>query len=206
MSSCLLGSDAPSSQLGDGTIAGDMVWSRQATYASFWDRSSREGFFAFLPNGEAFCRAAALIRWFLGPVTDFEMQPVLQAGEIPEWCRLGESPRRQSQARLVQLADGRTVCIPCSRCDFCRERTRVRRLKKPRLCEVSMTVYSTFGSIRRLPLPARRVDDRFRPEILCHHECLARVSAVIRTSPYSLGSGPIVLTRLLVFEKSEADL
>jgi type VI secretion system protein ImpH len=88
---CVLGSDAPSSQLGDGTIAGDMVWSRQATVRIVLGPLGREGFFAFLPNGEAFRRAGALIRWFLGPATDFEMQPVLQAGERPEWCRLGEA-------------------------------------------------------------------------------------------------------------------
>jgi type VI secretion system protein ImpH len=88
---CRLGSDAPSSQLGDGAIAGDMVWSRQTTIRIVLGPLSREEFFAFLPNGAAFRRSGALIRWFLGPATDFEMQLVLQSGEIPEWCRLGEA-------------------------------------------------------------------------------------------------------------------
>ncbi len=50
-----------------------------------------EEFFEFLPNGDIARQAAGLIRWFLGPVIDFEMQPVVASGEVPVWCRLGES-------------------------------------------------------------------------------------------------------------------
>jgi type VI secretion system protein ImpH len=87
----MLGSELPSSQLGDGTVAGNMVWSRQASVRIVLGPLPREQFFQFLPNGEAFYRAAGLVRWFLGPTTDFEMQPVLQSGEVPDWCRLGET-------------------------------------------------------------------------------------------------------------------
>ena len=87
---CALGSEDPGTQLGEGAIAGEMVWSRQAVIRVVVGPLEARQFFAFLPDGEAFREATGLIRWFLGPSTDFEVQPVLAAGEIPYWCSLGE--------------------------------------------------------------------------------------------------------------------
>jgi type VI secretion system protein ImpH len=69
-----------------------MVWNRQAVIRIVVGPLDTEQFFAFLPDGEAFREAAGLIRWFLGPSTDFELQPVIAAGETSDWCRL-DDPR-----------------------------------------------------------------------------------------------------------------
>jgi len=94
---CVLGLEVPSSQLGEGTVAGDMVWSRQAVVRIVFGPLTAYEFFQFLPDGKIFRVASELIRWFLGPMNDFEMQPVLGRGQTPGWCRLGE---HKSGARL----------------------------------------------------------------------------------------------------------
>jgi type VI secretion system protein ImpH len=87
---CELGIGDPSSQLGDGAVAGDKVWSRQAVVRVVIGPLTAEEFLEFLPNGDTFRDATELIRWFLGPTIDFEVQPVLASGQVPDWCRLGE--------------------------------------------------------------------------------------------------------------------
>ena len=87
---CELGIGDPSSQLGDGAVAGDKVWSRQAVVRIVIGPLTSEEFLQFLPDGDTFHQAAELIRWFLGPTIDFEMQPVLASGEFADWCCLGE--------------------------------------------------------------------------------------------------------------------
>jgi type VI secretion system protein ImpH len=87
---CVVGTDDPSTRLGEGAVAGDMAWSRQAVIRIVVGPLDTVQFFAFLPDGEAFRETTGLIRWFLGPTTDFEVQPVLAAGESPYWCSLGE--------------------------------------------------------------------------------------------------------------------
>jgi type VI secretion system protein ImpH len=89
---CMMGKESPSCQLGKGAVAGDKVWSRQAMVRIVVGPLPSVHFFDFLPDGSAFRKAVELIRWYLGPVLDFEVQPVLAAGEVPSWCSLGESP------------------------------------------------------------------------------------------------------------------
>jgi type VI secretion system protein ImpH len=88
---CALGKDEPSSQLGEGAVAGEQVWSRQAMIRIVFGPLTAKKFFDFMPDGTAFQEVSELIRWFLGPVFDFEMQPVLASGEVPDWCGLGDS-------------------------------------------------------------------------------------------------------------------
>jgi len=100
---CELGGDGPSSQLGEGAVAGEMVWSRQAMVRIVFGPLAANEFFEFLPDG-AICRqAAGLIRWFLGPAIDFEMQPVVARGEVPGWCRLGGSQFGESKIGSARL-------------------------------------------------------------------------------------------------------
>jgi type VI secretion system protein ImpH len=87
---CELGIGDPNSQLGDGAVAGDKVWSRQAVVRIIIGPLTSEEFLQFLPDGDTFREVAELIRWFLGPTIDFEMQPVVAGGEFADWCRLGE--------------------------------------------------------------------------------------------------------------------
>lgn len=86
---CTLGKSADSSQLGVGAIAGDAVWTRTDMVRNVFGPLTARQFFRFLPNGDAFATATALIRWYLGQSLDFELQPVLAAGEMPAWCELG---------------------------------------------------------------------------------------------------------------------
>ena len=89
----VLGTSTLSSQLGEGTVAGDMVWSCQAMIRIVLGPLTAPEFFQFLPDRKTFREASELIRWFLGPTIDFELQPVLASNEVPHWCRLGDTGR-----------------------------------------------------------------------------------------------------------------
>lgn len=86
---CALGSPEPSSQLGRGAVAGDLVWSRQALVRIVVGPLTLEEFRDFLPDGASFADAAALVRWFLGSTLEFEIQPTLIREEVPA-CRLDD--------------------------------------------------------------------------------------------------------------------
>lgn len=88
---CALGGDTDGSQLGLGAVAGDAVWTRADVLRNVFGPLTAEQFFRFLPDGEAFATASALIRWYLGQSLDFEIQPLLAAGEVPAWCELGDT-------------------------------------------------------------------------------------------------------------------
>jgi type VI secretion system protein ImpH len=88
---CELGAGGLNSQLGDGAVAGDKVWSRQAVIRIVLGPLAADEFFQFLPDGDSFSIATKTIRWFLGPTTDFEMQPVIASGQVPDWCCLGDT-------------------------------------------------------------------------------------------------------------------
>jgi type VI secretion system protein ImpH len=87
---CILGAATHTSRLGEGTLAGDMIWSRQASIRVVLGPMSAQQFFDMLPGGTRFVQATALIRWFLGPTIEFQIQPTVAAGETPDWCKLGE--------------------------------------------------------------------------------------------------------------------
>lgn len=87
---CALGSGEKNCELGCGALAGDAVWTRQSLVRAVLGPLPAAEFFRFLPCGGAFKKLVHLLRWFLGPALDFELQPVLASGEDPTWCRLGE--------------------------------------------------------------------------------------------------------------------
>jgi type VI secretion system protein ImpH len=78
-----LGADHSSSQLGLGTVAGEAIWTRNAKVRISFGPLSRRQFQDFLPDGNAFRRAASLIRLFLGDSIRFDIRPVLKAAEVP---------------------------------------------------------------------------------------------------------------------------
>jgi len=74
--------------LGTGALAGYAVWTGQDLVGVAFGPLNVEQFRCFLPDGEDFEEATALIRWFLGNALDFEIQTVLRAEEVPA-CQLG---------------------------------------------------------------------------------------------------------------------
>jgi type VI secretion system protein ImpH len=88
---CRIGEEGFSSRLGEGSVAGDVVWTLQSAVRIVVGPIKVKRFFDFLPDGRAFREASGLVRWLLGPTIDFEIQPVIATGEVPGWSRLGES-------------------------------------------------------------------------------------------------------------------
>ena len=86
-----LGSGVASSRLGEGAAAGHAVWSLQSLIRLVLGPLSAEEFFELLPDGRRFEEVAKLVRWYLGPAIDFELQPVLAAGVAPTWGALGRA-------------------------------------------------------------------------------------------------------------------
>lgn len=86
---CSLGSGEASSQLGDGAVAGDAVWTLESMVRIVFGPLTAERFQGFLPDGKAFDQATGLIRWLLGSTLQFEIQDVLRREEVLP-CRLGD--------------------------------------------------------------------------------------------------------------------
>jgi type VI secretion system protein ImpH len=98
-----LGDDDPACRLGEGAVAGDMVWNLQSLIRIVIGPLSEEQYFEFLPDGCQFGPLAALVRWYLGPATDFEIQPMIVANVKPKWGALGcviWADRGEHSARL----------------------------------------------------------------------------------------------------------
>jgi type VI secretion system protein ImpH len=89
---CNLAESASRNQLGEGAIAGDAVWDPQARFRVRLGPLKLSTFLAFLPDGRAVQELRDLVRFYVGPVLQFDLQLVLKAEEVP-WSRLGdESP------------------------------------------------------------------------------------------------------------------
>lgn len=89
---CELGAQSLNNQLGEGAIAGDAVWDPQARFRVRLGPLKLVKYLAFLPDGKAARELCDLIRFYVGPVLQFDFQLVLKADEVP-WSRLGdESP------------------------------------------------------------------------------------------------------------------
>jgi type VI secretion system protein ImpH len=86
---CVLGSGDEATQLGGGAVAGDAVWSRQATVRIVFGPLELQAFRALLPDGKQFEQATSLVRFLLGEGLEFEIQPRLRAEHVPS-CRLGD--------------------------------------------------------------------------------------------------------------------
>jgi type VI secretion system protein ImpH len=84
---CRPGQETISNQLGMGAVAGDAVWNAQAAFRVRIGPVSLTRFREFLPDGEAFRKVTALVRLFAERSLEFDIQPVLKAGEVP-YCEL----------------------------------------------------------------------------------------------------------------------
>jgi type VI secretion system protein ImpH len=86
---CELAAESLNNQLGKGAIAGDAVWDPQARFRVRLGPLKLVKFLAFLPDGRAVQELQDLIRFYVGPVLQFDVQLVLKADEVP-WSRLGD--------------------------------------------------------------------------------------------------------------------
>ena len=99
---CALAGDGMSSRLGQGAIAGDAIWDPQARFRVRLGALTLPEFLRFLPGTQASAELRDLVRFYIGPVLQFDVQLVLKAEEVP-WCRLGhEGPADPELAGLLQ--------------------------------------------------------------------------------------------------------
>jgi len=83
-----------SARLGMGAVAGDEIWDQQARVRLRIGPLAREQFDRFLPTGPAHHELRALVRFFGHAQYDFEVQLVLDSGDVPG-CVLGDEPATQ---------------------------------------------------------------------------------------------------------------
>ena len=89
---CNLDEESLRNRLGEGALAGDAVWDPQARFRVRLGPIGLGKFVQFLPDGDAIEGLRDLVRFYAGPVLQFDIQLVLKADEVP-WSRLGdESP------------------------------------------------------------------------------------------------------------------
>jgi len=86
---CDLSGHGLNNQLGGGAIAGDAVWDPQAGFRVRLGPLKFDRFLSFLPDGRAVRELNDLLRFYAGPVLQYDLQLVLQAEEVP-WCKLGD--------------------------------------------------------------------------------------------------------------------
>jgi type VI secretion system protein ImpH len=86
---CDLRTESMNNQLGLGAIAGAAVWDPLARFRVQLGPLSLVKFLAFLPDGLAVKEFQDLVRFYIGPIMQFDLQLVLQANEVP-FSRLGD--------------------------------------------------------------------------------------------------------------------
>ena len=84
-------------RLGGNVVIGERVWDVQSKFRIRLGPLEYARFRQFLPSGPSLPTLGQLVRTYVGPQWDFEVQPVLRAAEAP-WCRLGGD--RQDPSRL----------------------------------------------------------------------------------------------------------
>jgi len=84
--------------LAGGAIAGDAVWDPQAGFRVRVGPLHLEEYLDFLPGKTAAAQLQDLVRFYVGPAQQFDVQLLLLAGEVP-WPRLGDP--RQDAPRLA---------------------------------------------------------------------------------------------------------
>jgi len=75
-------------QLGGNVVIGERVWDVQSKFRVRLGPLDYAQFRHFVPNGKALPTLGQLVRTYVGPQWDFDVQPVLRAAQVP-WCRLG---------------------------------------------------------------------------------------------------------------------
>ncbi len=89
---CDLARDALNNALGEGAIAGDAVWDPQGGFCVQLGPLPLARFVSFLPGSTTLEELRDLVRFYVGPILQFDLQLILRSHEVP-WCRLGdESP------------------------------------------------------------------------------------------------------------------
>lgn len=81
--SCVTRLGTANNRLGIDSVAGSLVWECQAKFRLTFGPLGYEQFAAFLPIGTAFRPAIELTQVVAGREFDFDIQPVLKAGEVP---------------------------------------------------------------------------------------------------------------------------
>jgi type VI secretion system protein ImpH len=75
-------------KIGDSAMLGRRAWDVQSKFRVRLGPLNYRDFCSFLPLGRAFIRLCQLVRTYVGPEYDFDLQLVLTASEIPH-CRIG---------------------------------------------------------------------------------------------------------------------
>jgi type VI secretion system protein ImpH len=83
--------------LGKNAVAGERVWDVEGKLRVRLGPLGYDVFCRFLPSGDALRSLCQMVRFYVGPQFDFDVQLVLKAPEAP-WCRLGDGG--QSPSRL----------------------------------------------------------------------------------------------------------
>jgi type VI secretion system protein ImpH len=86
---CDLAAEGMNNQLGQGAIAGDAVWDPQARFRVRLGPLSLVKFLSFLPDGRAVQELRDIVRFYAGPIMQFDLQLILKAEEVP-YSRLGD--------------------------------------------------------------------------------------------------------------------
>src|SRR3984885_6865992 len=78
---CDLGAQSLNNQLGEGAIAGDAVWDSQARFRVRLGPLKLVKFLGFLPGTRAIKELRDLVRFYVGPIAQFDVLLVLKADE-----------------------------------------------------------------------------------------------------------------------------
>ncbi len=79
--------------LGESVIVGERVWDTQSKFRVRLGPVNFAWFSRLMPTGDALGQLGDLVRLYVGPEFDFDVQPVLMAPEVP-WCELTDDPAR----------------------------------------------------------------------------------------------------------------
>jgi type VI secretion system protein ImpH len=86
-----IGANGANNSVGVSMVVGERVWDEQGSIRIRLGPLKFEQFRSFLPDGSAYRHLAELVRLFIGPELDFDVQLVLEAAEVPG-CRLTSAP------------------------------------------------------------------------------------------------------------------
>ncbi|NQU23389.1 MAG: type VI secretion system baseplate subunit TssG [Candidatus Nealsonbacteria bacterium] len=87
------------SQLGTSVVVGERVWDVENKFRIRLGPVGYRDFCQFVPSGDALRCLCQLVRSYVGPQFDFDVQPVLRGEEAP-WCKLGGDGANGDGARL----------------------------------------------------------------------------------------------------------
>ena len=88
--------DGQNNRMGTDLVIGSRVWDVASKFRVRLGPLPYADFRRFIPSGDDLKPLGQLVRQYVGPQFDFDVQPVLRAEEVP-WCRLGgdlEDPAR----------------------------------------------------------------------------------------------------------------